>query len=125
MKEIEAIQSDLLEGLAKEVDAGNIENALDIALTCYLLSKRFGSAEERLATPKIILTVLATCWQGRDKKVADLECSFCGRSGESVKLGASPKAYICDWCVDVFAGHFKNESNCGTADSQGEDQTST
>jgi hypothetical protein len=37
----------------------------------------------------------------------DPACSFCGRKPPEVKLGAGPKAFICDGCVDVFASLFK------------------
>ena len=37
----------------------------------------------------------------------DPACSFCGRKPPEVQLGAGPKAFICDGCVDVFASLFK------------------
>lgn len=36
----------------------------------------------------------------------DPACSFCGRKPPEVRLGAGPKAFICDGCVRVFASVF-------------------
>jgi hypothetical protein len=37
-------------------------------------------------------------------------CSFCGRSGDDVRLGAGPKALICSECVEQFHEIFSDPS---------------
>jgi len=54
-----------------------------------------------------ILSRTGDCESSNDP--AERECSFCGLKPPEVRLGAGPKAYICDRCVSMFAEIFKEE----------------
>ena len=104
-EEIEQLQNRLFAIVEKEIDAGHRDKAIEVAIACYFLSKGFGPALEDGAMTQIYAAFLS--FLRRDAEEAQARCSFCGRSGERVRLGAGPDAYICEECVGTFAERFK------------------
>lgn len=45
-----------------------------------------------------------------EPRTAEPACSFCGRTRPEVRLGAGPRAFICDQCVGAFESMFKAAS---------------
>ena len=107
-KEVEELQNQLLQLVMKEIKAGNRHKAVELAISSYFLSKGLGSRPEEIGNLHLHMAFAAFLDNPID--VSKLECSFCGKNGKSVRLGAGPHAYICEECVAIFTEHFKSES---------------
>lgn len=103
--EIERLQDDLFALATAEIDAGNIDKAIEITIGCYFLSKGYGKEREEMALTLVYAAFAA--YLQPDAVASDLRCSFCGTSGETARLGAGPNAYICQACVETFSEQFK------------------
>jgi len=104
MTKIKDIQRDLFTMMEKEIKDKKYDKAIEIAISCYFLSKGRGLEEEEFATGQIYVAFSALFQ--KDAKGPEPACSFCGRTGKNVRLGAGPEAFICDKCVEIFAEQF-------------------
>jgi hypothetical protein len=107
VEDIEKLQDQLFRLVEREIDAGNFEKAIEIAAGCYFLSKGYGAKLEGIATTQMFAAFMASL--KLENGSPEPRCSFCGRGGDGVRLGAGPKAYICDECVSIFAEQFNSE----------------
>ena len=108
-KRIEGLQSDLFNLMEEEIKNDRLDKAVELAISCYFLSRGQGTAAEETAISQIYVALSA--FYDKRAKRPEPACSFCGRSGEGVKLAAGPDAHICDECVNMLATEvFKSES---------------
>jgi hypothetical protein len=109
MPNLNDVQRDLFTMMETELKNGNHDKAIEIAISSYFLSKDLGLDAERLAISQIYVA-FASLYQKNDQSSTPT-CSFCGRSGKDVKMGAGPDAFICDQCVGVFAEQLRDASD--------------
>jgi hypothetical protein len=108
-KSVEELQSDLFNLMEEEIRKDRLDKAVELAISCYFLSKGQGAVAEGAAMMQIQVALSALAGLGGKDPVP--ACSFCGRSGVGVKLAAGHDAYICDECVSMLANEvFKTES---------------
>jgi hypothetical protein len=86
------------------MDQKKFEDAIKAGIDAYL--HYCSEDNQKLSMGALNLIYLAA---GRlifgDKATETLRlccCSFCGRSGPDVRLGAGPEAFICSDCVGIF-----------------------
>ena len=107
-KRVEKLQSDLFKFMEGEIKKGSLDKAVELAISCYFLSRGQGAAAEEAAISQIYVAFSAFY----EKRATQPQpaCSFCGRSGEGVKLAAGADAFICDQCVNMLASEvFKDK----------------
>lgn len=97
--EISDIQAHYMRIIHENIKSGNIDKAIDVAISSYFLSRQLG--DEHKNTSKSILYVAFSAYFNFDEK--EIRCSFCGRPEDEVLLTAGSDAYICDECVILLS----------------------
>jgi hypothetical protein len=86
------------------MDQRNFEDAIKAGIDAYL-HYRSEENNQRLHMGALNLIHLATgrlIFGEQATPTSRLCCTFCGRSGMDVRLGAGPEAFICADCVTIF-----------------------
>ena len=87
---------------------GNFKDALKAGYEGYAYCEREGDERGAMAALGLVHLAIAELIFGNRKETQGMaptpSCSFCGRSGSEVKLGAGPDVFICADCVAIFHG---------------------
>jgi ClpX C4-type zinc finger protein len=85
---------------------GNFKEAVKAGYESYAQCESEGDEKGAMAALSLVHLAIAELIFGNRKetqgKLPTPSCSFCGRSGSEVKLGAGPDAFICVDCVAIF-----------------------
>jgi hypothetical protein len=77
--------------------------ALKAGIDAYLLGElESNELEAKAALGRIHLAISMIFGEEQTPEPGHPSCSFCGRGGPDVRLGAGPTAYICMSCVGIF-----------------------
>jgi hypothetical protein len=78
--------------------------ALVAAISSYLLFRELKNDKWVGGSLNLIYVAIASHMDLEHKPDrAKMECSFCGRDGTEVRLGAGPSAFICHDCATTMA----------------------
>jgi ClpX C4-type zinc finger len=85
------------------MDQRKFEEAIKAGIDAYLHYHTEGNQKlSRAALDLIYLATSRLIFGDQPTPSSELCCSFCGRSGVDVRLGAGPDAFICADCVGIF-----------------------
>ena len=86
------------------MDQGKFKEALKAGYQAWLQGETADDESGSMAALGLIHLAIAELIFGNRKEGAAAEpsCSFCGRSGSQVRLGAGPDVFICADCVGIF-----------------------
>jgi len=86
------------------MDQGRYRDALKAGCQTYLLYEKEGDEQGSMAALSLVHLAIAELIFGNRKEstISSPCCSFCGRSGSEVRLGAGPDVFICADCVTIF-----------------------
>jgi hypothetical protein len=106
IKEIERIQRELFDEMESAVEDENSSMPSSWVSHATFLLRDFVPMRSKLPLQRSLRPLQVV---GSGGENLELSCSFCGRRGDEVKLGAGPSVYICKECVDTFSEYFKDE----------------
>lgn len=85
------------------MDERQFKVALKGAIDTFLQAESDGDElESRAALGRIHLATSELIFGQLSNSRSPQSCSFCGRSGSEVRLGAGPDVFICADCVGIF-----------------------
>jgi len=95
------------------MDQGKFKDALKAGYQAWFQCETDGDEHGSMAALGLIHLAIAELIFGNRKEgaAAAPSCSFCGRSGSQVRLGAGPDVFICADCVGIFHQAFAPGSN--------------
>lgn len=95
------------------MNQGRYKDALKAGCQAYLLYEKEGDEQGSRAALGLVHLAIAELIFGNRKEgtISSLCCSFCGRSGSEVRLGAGPDVFICADCVTIFHGAFASKTD--------------
>jgi len=95
------------------MDQGKFKDALKAGYEAWFQCETERDEHGSMAALGLIHLAIAELISGNRKEgaAAAPSCSFCGRSGSQVRLGAGPDVFICADCVGIFHQAFAPDSN--------------
>jgi hypothetical protein len=87
------------------VDAKDFHAAVAAGISAYVVLHANGEAQLAQGALNLIYVAIGQITFS-DENSSDHACSFCGKSGPEVKLGAGSDAFICSECVALFHSTF-------------------
>ena len=94
----------------RAISQNDFHEAIVVAIGGYLYYRE--KRDEQIASGclNLIYVAIGHLLQVDMPAVSTESCSFCGRSGVEVQLGAGPEAYICSDCVEIFHDTFRSKT---------------
>src|SRR4051812_47635863 len=92
------------------LDKKDYDAAIGIGIDAYLHYRGIGNERLSRGALNLVYVAIGELSGLCNKPGSSASCSFCGRNGSEVQLGAGPNAYICTDCVEIFHKTLKPKS---------------
>jgi hypothetical protein len=86
----------------ESMDRKDYHDAIATGIAAYLIVREKKNEQIAKGTLNLIHVAITSLLHADGLASGDTSCSFCGRSGSDVRLGAGPNAFICSDCVTTF-----------------------
>jgi hypothetical protein len=102
---VNTIASDIFKTLSESwqiaMDGKNYNDAIVSGISAYLIFREQKNDQIALGALNLIYVAITMLLNSQSVDSQE-QCSFCGRSGRDVRLGAGSSAFICFDCVELF-----------------------
>jgi hypothetical protein len=86
----------------KSMNKKDFHDAITSGISSYLILREKKNEQIARGALNLIHVAIGALLQADGVVTTAASCSFCGRSGSDIRLGAGPDAHICVDCVEIF-----------------------